>query len=329
MILQGTILQTIFLDVRRTIALSLTATLFLVMCMPVAVLAAPEHGVDSDHSASVEAADVAVAIKRVPRLAADSDAPTSQQDADSIQTAAGGVTVDVPKNAKDGVVFASEKQSMTITLPNAASAEAAQQVAPGIVVYGSNKGFANAVQATEDNGVRLLTVIDAASAQTEYSYGLSVPEGGHIAITEDGGAVVFGVDEQIISTIDTPWATDASGKSVDTWYTTDGQALTQHVEHNVSGVAYPVVADPLIKRWFGWEFQLSRQQTVAVMAGNGVAAAASFYIPEPFISKAVGAALTLSMTYAEWAYNTGGCLKVSVLYTGQFIPGHYYGGECR
>ncbi len=41
-----------------------------------------------------------------------------------------------------------------------------------------------------------------------------------------------------------PWAKDAEGKELKTWFTTDGLTLTQHVEHNVKGVVYPVTADP-------------------------------------------------------------------------------------
>ncbi|NBP58697.1 MFS transporter, partial [bacterium] len=42
-----------------------------------------------------------------------------------------------------------------------------------------------------------------------------------------------------------------------TWFSTDGLTLIQHVEHNVAGIVYPVVADPWWKpfvtafKWIG------------------------------------------------------------------------------
>ena len=66
-----------------------------------------------------------------------------------------------------------------------------------------------------------------------------------IEIQEDGSAIVYDRDNTAISLIGKPWAEDAEGKEVKTWYTTDGLTLIQHVEHRVPGIVYPVVADPV------------------------------------------------------------------------------------
>ena len=50
--------------------------------------------------------------------------------------------------------------------------------------------------------------------------------------------------------VSTPWAKDAEGKDVKTWFTTDGKTLTQHVKHDVVGIVYPVTADPVIIPWW-------------------------------------------------------------------------------
>jgi len=44
-----------------------------------------------------------------------------------------------------------------------------------------------------------------------------------------------------------PWAKDAAGENVKTHYQLNGSVLTQTVEHQAPGVAYPVLADP----WLG------------------------------------------------------------------------------
>ena len=43
-----------------------------------------------------------------------------------------------------------------------------------------------------------------------------------------------------------PWAFDATGAAVTTWFEIDGTSIVQHVAHD-SSVTYPVVADP----WLG------------------------------------------------------------------------------
>lgn len=99
----------------------------------------------------------------------------------------------------------------------------------------------------ENGAVRMLTIIDTPTAPTSYSYAVTVPGGGHIELDQDGGAVVLDKSNAIISIIGAPWAKDAVGKTIQTYFTTDGSSLTQHVAHNVPGVVYPVTADPI---WF-------------------------------------------------------------------------------
>lgn len=90
----------------------------------------------------------------------------------------------------------------------------------------------------------MLTVIDNTAAPVEYTYSITVPDGGRVELTSDGGAVVLDTQDQPIALVQTPWATDAVGSSVATYFTTDGSSLTQHIIHNVEGISYPVAADP-------------------------------------------------------------------------------------
>jgi hypothetical protein len=71
-----------------------------------------------------------------------------------------------------------------------------------------------------------------------------VPKGGGLAITGDGGAVVFGVAATLLAVIPAPWAKDAHGRHIATHYEVHGTTLIQFVGHQAPGTAYPVVADP-------------------------------------------------------------------------------------
>lgn len=296
---------------------------------PVVEVGIPE----TDHSDTVTKNEVKEALLAVPEVLQESDELTVSRDADSAMIVESEHTsVDIPKKPEDGVTLSLENgTSIDIALPNADEAKNAKRVAPGIVAYAGNDGSANAVQADESGGVRMLTIIDNVNAPMEYEYTVTVPSGGRIELTSEGGAVVLDGNAQPIVSIGTPWAKDATGISVDTWFTTDGLTLQQHVLHTVSGVTYPVTADPFIWRWNGFTYEFNRSQTNNLMLGMGIAAAPALYIPDPTVSKIAAAVLIVSTSYTNWVYNRGGCVKISANYfprRSAFLYG-YYGGNCR
>src|SRR5699024_10756043 len=72
-----------------------------------------------------------------------------------------------------------------------------------------------------------------------------VPDGGRTVVDEDGSARVVDGDGNTVTRITAPWAYDALGRPVDTWYTVspDGTELVQHIEPDPDAV-YPILADP-------------------------------------------------------------------------------------
>lgn len=64
-------------------------------------------------------------------------------------------------------------------------------------------------------------------------------------IKEYGSTPIYSITGEVTTEVSIPWAKDAEGKDVETWFTTDGQSLTQHVKHDVEGIVYPVTADPV------------------------------------------------------------------------------------
>lgn len=231
----------------RSMVVATLSALTLSVVSPVVVLASSGEDVAvTNHNNDVTAGETKQALQSVPGILGSSDQVATSTDGDSaiVATTAGSV-VDVPKDLEQGVTFgATSGPKLEIELPNADQAGAAKQVAPGVVAYDSGNGSANAVQATEDGGVRMLTVIDNSNAPTTYDYKVTVPNGGRIELIEDGGAIVVDGNGELLSAVSAPWAKDANGAAVTTYFETDGQTLTQHVQHNVPGVVYPVTADP-------------------------------------------------------------------------------------
>jgi hypothetical protein len=117
----------------------------------------------------------------------------------------------------------------------------------------------------------------------------------------------------ILASVAKPWAKDANGLQIKTYFTTDGQTLTQHILHNVAGVVYPVTADP----WF----------LVAALAAVRVAA----------MGCAANAAQGFIWQGAQWAIRRGewnwtqrahqaaeDCIQGAVFgWVGRFIPSAY------
>lgn len=261
----------------KATALSLVVALTLSVTSPLVVAATANNGPSTDNSATVTAGEVKQALQYTPGVLTASDQSATTSDTDSALVAAtAGATIDIPKDASEGVsLAANDGPSIDISLPNADQANDAKQIAPGVVAYSANNGSANAVQATEDGGVRMLTVIDNPKAPTTYDYKVTVPNGGHIELTEDGGAVVLDGNGQPLSAVSAPWAKDARGKQIRTWFTTDGQTLTQHVKHNVRGVVYPVTADPRFEwKWYGVNIYIEQYNVNRMIALMGAGASA-------------------------------------------------------
>ena len=116
--------------------------------------------------------------------------------------------------------------------------------------YSRTSGLDVSVGAAKDSliqptarGVRVAEVIKKADAPTETTYAMD-----GAGFRDINGAIIVERDGQAIGLVAPPWAIDANGHSVKTWYTVSDGALVQHVSHH--GAAYPVVADPSVS--FGW-----------------------------------------------------------------------------
>lgn len=206
---------------------------------------------DTDHSFNVSKKEIKEALENISGLLDEDSALTMIKDSDSaaIITTESGATIDLPKDPSDAVVLSGQESLIQITLPQADGSKKSKKIEDGVIAYPGVDGSANAVTATADGVVKMLTIIDNTNAPLEYTYGIATPEGGTVELTQDGGAIVLNEVGETLAVIDTPWATDANGMGIATWYTTDGHNLTQHIIHNVEGVSYPVTADP---SWLSW-----------------------------------------------------------------------------
>ena len=233
--------------VRGFIALLLSMAL--VITTMGTALAAPNG--DKGHKGGVKTEQVHDALRGIDGVLDDSKGSKAKAKGQSmVLENADGISAEVPLDAKKGVKIGVGDNALKVKVPNANEAGKGKVVSEGTVAYPSGEQSANAVQLLGKNGeqaVRMLTVIKSSDAATQYPYEVDVPAGGKIEILPNGGAMVLDGADTVIAVVDVPWAKDANGLPLATHFTTDGTTLVQHVEHNVPGVAYPVVADPI---WF-------------------------------------------------------------------------------
>lgn len=81
------------------------------------------------------------------------------------------------------------------------------------------------------------------SAPRSYRFPMQVPPGGQVRRNSDGTVDVVDADGQVVQHTKAPWAYDALGRPVRTWYEVDGDTLVQHIEPDADNV-YPILADP-------------------------------------------------------------------------------------
>ncbi len=86
-------------------------------------------------------------------------------------------------------------------------------------------------------------ILGDASSEHKLAFQLDLPDKAHLSLQADGSVVVL-VDGTIpVGVFKPPWARDANGDGVETFFEIDGQTLIQHVV-DADPDAYPVYADP-------------------------------------------------------------------------------------
>lgn len=179
-----------------------------------------------------------------------------------------GFDVSIPKDGGDSIeaeLDTGEKFSML--LPKEVANSEGVLTKDATVVYDSNQESVTfLVQATENDvdsgekecGVRTMIVIDDSTAPKDYSFKFELPKGSkftrgdELKTNEIGDDEIAIVDAEgfISGIIKSPWAKDANGKSLETFYKLDGNVLIQHIEFDET-TCFPVIADP----WYGTSSQ--------------------------------------------------------------------------
>lgn len=257
--------------------------------------------------------------------------------------------VSVPTDPSEALRFSIDDGAglptdLAVTLPTG-DLQDARVADDGAIVYRSDQG-AHVVATLLDDGVRVHTVIASVNAQHSFTY--RAPDGYVSTVFDDGSAAFVPADLQGGSflAIDAPWATDANGTPVDTWYAADGDSLIQ-VVNDTADIVYPVVADPqIVVGWNGAAAYFNRAETQTIAQSGwtpGTAALACGALSVSLGPAAAGimaaacAAVSGVIVYqAGIAQNSSPKRCLVIVMRWQILPpaafpqvGTYSGGNCR
>lgn len=240
----------------------------------------------------------------------------------------GTATVALPSNPDGDVrVQSSELGELSIPLPDVAEASQIQLGSDGSAVYSAagHEDVTVVVQVMSDEAVRVQTISASPAAPTRFVYdfdGSMTP-----MIDEDGNVVVVDMSNPegaAALSVDEPWAFDASGAPVATWYEVDGGSLVQHIAPSAD-VHYPIVADP---RWewqsWGYGMALNKAETREVAKHAGAAFMCAFFGPAAPACGIIAGSVAYS---AGVAAANGRCVFLQVAPAP--IAWQYSGGYCR
>ena len=170
-------------------------------------------------------------------------------------------------------------------------------------------------------------------AATAYRFVVHLPQAASMRLQPDG-SITVSRNGGAIGSFRAPWARDASGRSVRTFYQLNGSTITQRID--TAGAQFPITADPHYSS--GWVtgtvyFNKAETRTIASsigFAGMMCAAAAGLMGGPVFAAGCAAVALQMN-AQARTAASRGQCIKIKVttvptpVYLGTYI---YSGGYC-
>ena len=183
----------------------------------------------------------------------------------------GDVTTTIPKEGNELITLKDKVGTkIGMSLPKEVEPENGIATDGGTIVYSAGKAVDICVQSITGeydglpvNGMRQLVIIKDNSAPKEYSFRFDLPEGCFLETSEDyykrvycdategetdimseaGAIYIVNNADDIKGVIEAPWAKDANGKEISTYYTIKERTIIQRVEFDENS-DFPIIADP-------------------------------------------------------------------------------------
>jgi hypothetical protein len=250
-------------------ALALAAAMSIAFAGPQAV-AQSDIDVDTAAAAAGQAAD---------RIALERGVGSGEFHATGGTEGQQRVRIALPKDHLGAVQIGSGATGVLMDLPNVGATRAEQATDGSTVRDGARTDL---VLRDTAASAQIMTLLEDASSPSAYTYRfrgaeLSALADGRVAVSRAETTARGSVVAKVVALIDVPWAVDAKGVQLTTSYSVRGEYLTQHID--TSGAAFPVVADPSVKRekWIPLTFVVTlnpADQRIIISSGGAAVGAA-------------------------------------------------------
>jgi hypothetical protein len=159
-------------------------------------------------------------------------------------------------------------RNASVGLPSEVASSDVVVASDGMATYTAADGGVSVGVRAFDDSVQLSAVLTSAKSGNALGFAITPPAGSHMVVQTDGSVLFVEASGASASGgIAAPWAKDANGAVLATYYSLNGNTLIQHVAVSAT-TTYPVVADPWLfinlidhATWhytspYGWTFQV-------------------------------------------------------------------------
>ncbi|WP_133962536.1 hypothetical protein [Rathayibacter sp. PhB151] len=206
----------------------------------------------------------------------------------------------------DGLTVSTPQGSLSLAPVTESTGE---EVQPGVLLYEGEHADYVLTSSEKTAAAAGYVVVKGAAAPEEYRFAVTAAGAdAHLELTSSGGITVSDSLGNVVNTIAEPWAVDADGAPVDTWYEIDGAVVVQHVQH--AGATYPVVADPSLEcdaAFCTLLYSRAETQRIASESSFPVAVATAAC---GTVGWACGLGLAAALDTANRANNAGKCFGI-------------------
>lgn len=147
---------------------------------------------------------------------------------------------------KPGALFISNERGVALEVQDLKVEKSLSFRGASYRVLTGNDGIDYIPVAKSDGSVQTAAVLKSAESGEQLSFKLRIPKEATASILETGEVLILDPSGEMLAGISAPWAIDAAGKSVTTWFELTEGELIQHVDHQAKKHQYPIVADPWI-----------------------------------------------------------------------------------
>jgi hypothetical protein len=158
--------------------------------------------------------------------------------------------IDTPEDPKDPITISNKVGMFAIRIRHEDSFIKSFSMTTGPLTYLFQGGHFTSPIIKQDGSLQIVSEIQNPQASSNLIYEFNLPHSMRLVSDIDSGLILI-VDAAgaMVGGIAPAWAIDADGKQVKSWYELHGNTVSQKIDTTMSGITYPIIADP----WLGFD----------------------------------------------------------------------------